>query len=159
MSRHLREKAPTGQWARQVVVALVLAFVFAVAEAPLTRAAPPTILNDLPDAQPDALRLVMVAFPGCPFCLKWDQQVGVDYGHDALGKTAPLVRVLFGSKSLARYKTIKYTPTFLLLRGEQEVGRIAGYPGRDAFWDELHEVLEKAGQETASQREGQALTP
>jgi len=104
---------------------------------------PGPILNDLPAASDNALRLVMVAIEGCPFCIRWQRQVGHIYSKSAEGKMAPLVRVRFGAKTLASFKNIKYTPTFLILRGKTEIGRIAGYPGADPFWEELGLILKK----------------
>lgn len=93
----------------------------------------------------DEVRLVMVSLAGCPFCLRFEQQIGHAYTEQPIAQQAPLVRVRFGSESLALFEPIKVTPTFLILQGTQELGRIAGYPGRDYFLEELELILVTAG--------------
>lgn len=91
--------------------------------------------------------LIMVDDPACRFCRKFDAEVGPGYPHTREGRTAPLVKMRRGSyelEALALAPAI-YTPTFILLRGRKEVGRITGYPGADFFFDELGGLLERSG--------------
>ena len=39
-------------------------------------------------------------------------------------------------------RKVLYTPTFILVEGGQEIGRIEGYPGEDFFWGLLKMMLE-----------------
>jgi hypothetical protein len=87
--------------------------------------------------------LVMVDDRGCSWCRKWDREVGVGYGKSDEGKRAPLVRFQRGDRRLARYPSLGFTPTFLLLVNGEERGRIVGYPGADFFWGELGRLLQK----------------
>lgn len=114
----------------------------------------PPLLDHLPPAVDDQVRLVMVSLEGCPFCMRWEAQVGHIYPKSSEAKVAPLVRVRFGSDTLAGFK-IKYTPTFLVLKGASEIGRIAGYPGADPFWEELGIILKQHGVQTDPKKEVQ----
>ncbi len=91
------------------------------------------------------MHLSMVEEAGCRFCAAWDADVGQSYGASAEGRFAPLVRVKRNSPELAGLKPAIYTPTFILMHGQQELGRITGYPGPHYFWVELGMLLEKAG--------------
>lgn len=114
------------------------------AHAIVSHAASGAILKELPAAQGQGLRLVMVAINGCPFCLRFEREVEPQYAQSAEGRIAPLVKVKIGALSLKRFGDIKVTPTFLVLQGTIEIGRIAGYPGRDGFWLEIAEILSQA---------------
>ncbi len=92
-----------------------------------------------------SLRLLMVEEVGCRFCAAWDADIGQSYGASAEGRFAPLVRVKRNAPELAGLKPAIYTPTFILMRGRHEFGRIIGYPGPHYFWVELGVLLEKAG--------------
>ncbi|MCH9765959.1 MAG: hypothetical protein K0U34_08215 [Alphaproteobacteria bacterium] len=101
--------------------------------------------DDLPAADSGRVRLVMVAIVGCPFCLRWERRVGHAYPTSAQGKFASLIRVKLGAQGLTKFRNIKYTPTFLVLNGQEEIGRISGFPGAEPFWEELDEILVKHG--------------
>ena len=113
------------------------------------------LLDRLPDAHSTELRLVMIGIEGCPFCMRWESQVGQSYSKSAEAKIAPLVRVRIGSESLMKFEKIKYTPTFLVLKGTTEIGRIAGYRGADPFWEELGHILNRNELRPRSHVEGQ----
>ena len=89
--------------------------------------------------------LVMIEEPGCPYCRRWDAEVRDGYLKSPEGRFAPLLRRLQGHPDVARFKGVIYSPTFILVRGDTEVGRIVGYPGADFFWSLLGELLTKAG--------------
>lgn len=89
--------------------------------------------------------LVMVEEPGCPHCARWHREVGPAYAASAEGRFAVLQRVTMGSPEAVRLGGVRYSPTFIVLRDRQEVGRIVGYPGADFFWPMLEELLRKAG--------------
>ncbi len=40
-------------------------------------------------------------------------------------------------------RSVKFTPTFVLVENGQELARIEGYPGEDFFWWLLTEMLSK----------------
>lgn len=91
------------------------------------------------------LDLIMVDEPGCVYCRKWDAEIGRGYGRTAQGRFAPLVRVRRKARELANLNPVIYTPTFILVRRGEEMGRITGYPGAEYFYSELDALLAQAG--------------
>jgi Thioredoxin-like domain len=87
--------------------------------------------------------LVMVEDDGCVYCVRWHAEVGQAYANSAEGRFAPLDRRRIRDPKIAFLRNVRYTPTFVLLRGETEIGRITGYPGADFFWQLLAELLAK----------------
>lgn len=51
---------------------------------------------------------------------------------------------------LAALPGILYTPTFVLMDGGREVGRIVGYPGEDLFWGLFGALLAQLPAESGS---------
>ena len=89
--------------------------------------------------------LVMFESPGCPWCEAWDEEVGVVYGRTEAGKRAPLRRIMLEAPrpaDLEQVNGIVYTPTFVLMDGGREIGRILGYPGDNHFWGLLDMILD-----------------
>lgn len=93
-----------------------------------------------------AAELLMFEDVGCPWCDRWRRDVGVAYPKTAEGHRAPL-RSLKRSRALesgvALAGPIVVSPTFVLVDGGREVGRITGHPGPDFFWGLLGELLER----------------
>jgi hypothetical protein len=93
-----------------------------------------------------AAELIYVHERGCPYCRAWEAKVGILYDRTPEAARAPLVKVERGSAELAKLaiaRPIRYTPTFILMEGGQEIGRIEGYPGEDFFWGLLGKLIEK----------------
>ena len=92
-----------------------------------------------------AAELLMFEEPGCPWCARWDAEVGVVYHRTAEGERAPLRRIDLRAgvpDGVALDIRPRYSPTFVLIDdGGQEVGRIEGYPGEDFFWGLLNKML------------------
>ncbi len=96
----------------------------------------------------DKLQLIMFERAGCPWCAKWDAEVGPVYEKTWEGKRAPIRRLSMYPPyppALSFIKDIVYSPTFVLIRGKSEIGRIVGYPGEAFFYVNLSQLLEKAG--------------
>lgn len=94
--------------------------------------------------------LLMVEQAGCYWCEAWDTEIGVVYGITDEGKRAPLRRVdMFDPmpEDITIRSKARFTPTFILLRGGVEVGRIEGYPGEDFFWPMLDQLLKTSAQQ------------
>lgn len=91
------------------------------------------------------IRLIMVEEPGCRFCRKWDAEIAPGYRKSAEGRFAPLKRVRRGAPELEGLAPIVFTPTFVVMRAGEELGRITGYPGADYFYPELRPILSAAG--------------
>ena len=94
----------------------------------------------------EAAELVMVRGAGCPWCARWDREIGPIYPKTEIGRRAPLRMVEFdrgGVRGLRTRGPIRYTPTFLLVDNAEEVGRIEGYPGEAFFWGLLERLMEQ----------------
>ena len=115
----------------------------------LSMAAAALLLVLLSPAEPRAegrVYLLMVEQAGCIYCLRWDREVGTAYPKSRQGRFAPLVRRPLDHPEVRRLTPpAVYTPTFVVIDGAREVGRIVGYPGADFFWEELDQILGRAG--------------
>ncbi len=106
--------------------------------------AAPWIVPGSAPGSAQAAELVMFDTTGCLWCLAWDKEVGVIYRKTEEARAAPLRRFDIGDPrppELAALTGIAYTPTFVLMDGGREVGRIVGYPGEDFFWGLLGELF------------------
>lgn len=101
--------------------------------------------QDQPRAATSNIRLIMVEEQGCRFCRMWDTQIGRAYPKTAEGRFAPLKRVRRGAPEIRGFNPVVYTPTFIVARSGEEIGRITGYPGQEYFWSELGPILSAAG--------------
>ncbi len=92
-----------------------------------------------------AAELLMFEDDGCVWCAKWNAEVAPEYAESPEGRLAPLTRYDLRRDPLPDALELKgrvrYTPTFVLVDGNREVGRIMGYPGKDAFWDLLDDLI------------------
>lgn len=90
--------------------------------------------------------LIMLEEHGCPWCEKWNAEVGTTYAKTPEGKRAPLRRLNIHERlpdDLRFLDKGRYTPTFILVSDGREFGRIRGYPGEDFFWGYLGNLLNK----------------
>ena len=96
---------------------------------------------------PQAAELVMVERSGCPYCAQWDRDVAPVYQRSPEGQLAPLRRVSLdnGQPQLALTAPVRFTPSFLLVDGDREIGRITGYVNDAMFWGLLDKLLERLG--------------
>lgn len=103
-----------------------------------------------------ALELVMVRRAGCPWCAAWDREIAPIYGKTDIGRRAP-VRLVdlehVNEIKLALQSPVRFTPTFVLVDEDREIGRIEGYPGEDFFWGMVERLL------ATSPQAGVGLTP
>ncbi|AHB48898.1 regulatory protein [Hyphomicrobium nitrativorans NL23] len=91
------------------------------------------------------VELIMVDDPACRFCQKWNEAVGKGYAKSPEGAAAPLKRVPRGAPELQGLAPVIYTPTFIVMDGGGEVGRISGYSGPSYFYSDLRDILARAG--------------
>ena len=80
----------------------------------------------------------------CPWCEKWDEEIGVIYDMTEESCQASLRR--FGLRDdipedVQLNNPVSITPTFVLIHKSRETGRIEGYPGEDFFWLHLNDML------------------
>lgn len=110
-----------------------------------------------------AAELLYVHDPACGYCREWERVIGPIYPKSAEGKLAPLRPVLIGKVPAAglRLKSaVRYTPTFVLLDGGREIGRIEGYPGEEFFWSMLDKLLDRLAPEPVPKPKlGGGVTP
>lgn len=93
-----------------------------------------------------AAELVMFDDPACPWCRRWNAEIGPSYPRTAEGKRAPLRRIPIRNQAragIALASPVRVTPTFVLVEGGREIGRITGYPGPDFFYPLLGEILDR----------------
>ncbi len=93
-----------------------------------------------------AAELIMVDQPGCIWCARFDQQVGAVYPKTEEGRLAPLRRLDIRSKELRDLKlttAVRYTPTFILIDQDREIGRITGFQSDDTFWGLFGKLIKK----------------
>lgn len=92
----------------------------------------------------DAAELVMFRRDGCPWCAKWDREIGPIYPKTEFSRRAPLRQINLDREHGASivHGPILYTPTFVLVEAGREVGRIEGYPGDEFFWPRLRALLD-----------------
>lgn len=101
-----------------------------------------TILFGIPAA--GAAELVMFEQAGCPYCARFDREIGPIYGRTDEGKIAPLRRVDIHAAIPPDLKSITVeplTPVFVLVEHGREIGRVRGYPGEDNFWGLLSGLI------------------
>ncbi|MEM9148066.1 MAG: thioredoxin family protein [Pseudomonadota bacterium] len=91
--------------------------------------------------------LLMLDQPGCEWCEVWEDEIGGAYHLTTEGAEAPLQRVnIFRDlpDGLTLDRRVRFTPTFVLLKDGQEVGRLEGYAGEDFFYPMLNRLLVQA---------------
>lgn len=91
-----------------------------------------------------AAQLVMFESAYCYWCERWNDEVGEYYARTAEGRAAPLRRVDLEAPRPADLRSLRgvvMTPTFVVMDGGREVGRIVGYPDKILFWKMLAQLL------------------
>lgn len=98
-----------------------------------------------------AAELVMVERHGCHWCERWNAEIGPAYPKTEEGARAPLRRVEIHElpDDIAFASRPVFTPTFVLVEGGQELGRIEGYAGDEFFWFLLTQLLDAHPDSTA----------
>jgi len=108
-----------------------------------------------------AAELIMINSPICEWCDTWEDEVGVVYARTEQGRKVPLRRIDIDdmpTSALRMDRPVTFTPTFLLVDGAREVGRITGYPGESHFWYFLDELLKKSPDRGCSQPAARTAT-
>ncbi len=99
-----------------------------------------SLASDAPLSEISAIpetALIMVTSPSCPWCDAFEEDVGHIYGKTPESAQFPLHRIDYFTKftaPLAHIKAASVTPTFIVIKDHQEIGRIEGYPGDEMFW-------------------------
>lgn len=97
----------------------------------------------LPVRAAGAAEMLMFVKPGCSWCELWRKEIGPIYPKTPEGRLAPLREIDLRNAPAALNLTspIVYTPTFVVVSNNREIGRITGYPGDDFFWSLLSRIL------------------
>lgn len=93
-----------------------------------------------------AAELVMFEQAACPWCARFNSEIGPIYPKTEEGRQAPLRRVDIDKPlpaDLAFVRVERLTPLFVLIDDGHEIGRIRGYPGDDNFWGLLDGLLRR----------------
>ena len=93
-----------------------------------------------------AAELLMFEDPACSWCRRWHAEIGPSYPRSPEGRLAPLRRFHIRNQREAGVslgKPIDTTPTFVVVHGGREIGRIIGYPGSDFFYPKLADLLDR----------------
>ena len=93
-----------------------------------------------------AAELIMLEEDGCPWCDRWNEDIGIVYNKSQEGQIAPLRRLNIHEHLPNDLKFLnkgRFTPTFVLVDRGREIGRIRGYPGEDFFWGYLGQLIDK----------------
>lgn len=93
-----------------------------------------------------AAELLMFTQKGCVWCAKFDREIAPAYDKTAEGKRAPLRRLDIAQPvpaDLGFIRRERFTPVFVLVDKDREIGRIRGYPGDIFFWGLLANLLER----------------
>ena len=98
-----------------------------------------------------AAELIMVEQQGCYYCLEWKDQLGHIYPKTPEGKYAPLktIDITKVDQLKGLQRDVIFTPTFVLMEDNKELGRLEGYSSEDFFWELLEVILEKETEYTA----------
>jgi thioredoxin-related protein len=96
-------------------------------------------------AQATASELVMFERDGCPWCQRWNKEIGTIYDRTQEASRLPLRRVNLDRQQggFTLKEPVRYTPTFVVVDGGAEVGRITGYIDDASFWGLLDALLGK----------------
>jgi thioredoxin-related protein len=94
----------------------------------------------------NAAELLMFEEQGCIWCRRFDAEIAPAYAKTTEGQQAPLRRVDVRQQhpvDISFTEAPRFTPTFILVENNQEVGRITGYPGTEFFYPLLTQLLAK----------------
>jgi thioredoxin-related protein len=94
-----------------------------------------------------ALELIMVEQAGCTYCGRFNATLAPIYPKTEVGQRAPFKRLDIGSeelKTLFLTKSVRYTPTFLLIENNKEIARQEGFISEDFFWGWIEKEVSQA---------------
>lgn len=98
--------------------------------------------------QAGAAELLMFDADGCMHCEFWKDDIGPYYHKTREGKSAPLRIISLNEdrpEDLKWIDGVRFSPTFVLIDDNREIGRIVGYPGEDLFWMNMETVFRRLG--------------
>ncbi len=96
-----------------------------------------------------AAELVVLERAGCPWCVRFEAEVGSIWEKTDEGRRATLKRVAIDAAVPADYAFLlpeRITPTFVLVHEGREIARLRGYPGAEFFWWHVGPMLARLPQ-------------
>jgi hypothetical protein len=94
--------------------------------------------------------LVYIHSPSCGACLQFDREVGPIYPKTTEAQTLPMQKIQFdawrdGTAPFAHcaVSPVLGTPTFIQMRGCEELDRVTGYSDQELFWLALRRMLNR----------------
>lgn len=94
----------------------------------------------------DGAELLMFEQRGCPFCARFEREIAPGYPMSAAGLRAPLRHVNIADSrtgDIAGLDPAVFVPTFVLVDGDREIGRLVGYPGSRYFYSEIQALIDQ----------------
>ena len=82
----------------------------------------------------------------CEWCEMFYEETAAGYRLSEEGRQFPIVAHNIHEPLPPEYQDIvpaTLTPTFVWIRDGQEIGRMAGYPGREIFWWQIATWIDK----------------
>ncbi|MBC8130409.1 MAG: thioredoxin family protein [Rhizobiaceae bacterium] len=105
-----------------------------------------------------AAELLMFHQKACAFCDAFKREIAPDYPRSQAGALAPLRLVdIWESRTggIEGLEPAVFTPTFVLVEGGREIGRMLGYPGQRYFYPEIQSLIgQLGGPEPAAEASG-----
>ena len=96
-------------------------------------------------AAPPAARMILLERHDCPWCRRWLREVGeASWNLSDLGRRAPLRRVDVAQglpEDLRILANWRFTPTFVLVSHDREIGRVIGYQADIFFWQQAEALM------------------
>ncbi|WBU59768.1 thioredoxin family protein [Paracoccus albus] len=92
------------------------------------------------------LQLLVAHDTSCGDFARWQSEIGPGYAESNVGRAAPLLSVNIQGpwpNGLALASAPRQTPTFILLRNGQEIGRIEGYGDANRFLAQLNSLMKQ----------------
>jgi len=112
-------------------------------------AATSVALSGLASAESD-VALVYIYSPSCGACQQFDREVGPIYPKTTEAQKLPMQKIQFdawrdGAAPFAHcaLSPVLGTPTFIQLRGCEELDRVTGYSDQELFWLALRRMLNR----------------
>jgi len=111
---------------------------------PAARGAAPDLEIHAAGKTPTGVELIAFEAPGCVYCPVFRRDVAPSYAASPAGRTAPLRFVDVNDAAAESFRLaapVTMVPTLVLVRDGVEIGRIAGYVGRESVHRLLHTML------------------
>ena len=98
-----------------------------------------------------ALEILMAHNPACSICIRFMNEVTIDYNDSKQAKILPLIVINVYKQpewfreayTEERIKPIRGTPTFIIWNGRKELSRLVGYRNKENFYKRINIFIEQ----------------